>query len=280
MWTFQPAELPGDLLTEITQLEQGPEETLDAYHIKLLRKSNRLKVLEPQWETALPMMLFERITRRLHPELRGALELNCDKLDLYSVVNYSKQWNRLNSSKVEQFKRKLKLVSSVGTDQLEGHPTVAVLPKTDPVCYKCNLPGHYIANCPTGAQSQTIVKKPTKDRGFQKSCYVCKKPNHTITGCYSHKRSVEIIKKRFARDDKLAPKEIYSVLLADPKQEEDLKEALRAEGVFNDTEDPERAIVNSLNIMAEKNRYYGGGQHSKHRTMTSSDDCSQSRNTP
>ena len=40
VWTFQPAELPGDLLTEITQLEQGPEETMDAYHIKLLRKSN------------------------------------------------------------------------------------------------------------------------------------------------------------------------------------------------------------------------------------------------
>ena len=42
------------------------------------------------------------------------------------------------------------------------------------------------------------------------------------------------------------------MLLTDPQQEEDLKEALRAEGVFNDNEDPELSIANSLNVIADK----------------------------
>ena len=260
VWKFQPAELSTDLLQELTQMSKLASESYDAFHIRLMRKSARLAAVDPQMEPALPVIQYGTLTRDLHPELRGSLELNCSKVDLHACVNYIKKWSLLNRNKVDAHKKKSS--QSVHTASLEEAPAVAAVGH-EIICYRCSKPGHMMVDCPNGESLQmTRTRRPppqkskslvTAPRNTGKGrevggCPVCGRKNHMVSQCFNHQKSVAIIKKRFQRGAQEVPKRVYSILASNPQESESLRDSLRLGGAFEDLEDPETAITASLQV--------------------------------
>ena len=253
-WKFQVAELPCDLLHDLQQNKQKSTESFDAFHIRLTRLGDRLTTMDPSYSSAMPTILYGTLTRDLHPELKGALELNTNRFDLHEVTNYVKRWAALNVDKMVSQKKRL----AVNFAELESPSVVAVTTTTKDIgpCFRCEKLGHRVVDCPMGAQVQTIpkqtyVKTENKKKGPYNpvKCLICHKTGHAIATCWAHKRSCDIIKTRLTKTGQKVPKEVYSVL-ADPAVFEEMRNSLINEGLFSDTEDSDMAVCASLQAMS------------------------------
>ena len=264
-WKFQPCELPMDLLHNIQKCKQRANESLDAFHIRLVRMGDRLCSVDKSYTSAIDTIIYGTLTRDLPQELKGALELNTDRRDLHSVTNYSKKWMALNVEKMELHKRK---ISVNALSEGEGMVVAAASTGSKVKCYRCESEHHRLADCPHGALSQTIPRNTPKlsPNNINKSqvstpqtkCFVCKKLGHTVSKCWCHERSIQVIKKRLTQNKQTIPKEVFSVGI-DPEFRAELMADQENGEIFEECEDKFSAMRASIDtFLVEEDLGEGG----------------------